>query len=161
MQITANKVVTIDYTLTDEQGQIIDSSQGRDPLAYLHGFNNIIPGLEDALEGRKSGDSLNVVVAPADAYGERNEALVQKVSRALFEDANGLEVGMRFQSISEQGVHLVTVVEVTDDTVTVDANHPLAGLTLNFDVTVVDVRDATDEELEHGHVHGPGGHHHD
>lgn len=161
MHITANKVVTIDYTLTDEQGQIIDSSQGRDPLAYLHGFNNIIPGLEDALEGRKSGDSLNVVVAPGEAYGERDDALVQSVSRSLFEDADGLEVGMRFQSVSEQGVHLVTVVDVTDDTVTVDANHPLAGLTLNFDVTVVDVRDATDEELEHGHVHGPGGHHHD
>ncbi|MFA5530036.1 MAG: peptidylprolyl isomerase [Thiohalomonadaceae bacterium] len=161
MQITANKVVTIDYTLTDEQGQVIDSSQGRDPLAYLHGFNNIIPGLESALEGRSSGDSLNVVVAPGEAYGERDDALVQSVSRELFEDAEQLEVGMRFQSVSEQGVRLVTVVEVADDSVTVDSNHPLAGLTLNFDVTVVDVREASQEELEHGHVHGPEGHHHD
>lgn len=161
MQITANKVVTIDYTLTDEQGQVIDSSQGRDPLAYLHGFNNIIPGLEGALEGRSSGDSMNVVVAPGEAYGERDDALVQSVSRELFEDAEQLEVGMRFQSVSEQGVRLVTVVEVADDSVTVDANHPLAGVTLNFDVTVVDVREATQEELEHGHVHGPEGHHHD
>lgn len=161
MQITANKVVTIDYTLTDEQGQVIDSSQGRDPLAYLHGFNNIIPGLESALEGRSSGDSMNVVVAPGEAYGERDDALVQSVSRELFEDAEQLEVGMRFQSVSEQGVRLVTVVEVADDSVTVDANHPLAGVTLNFDVTVVDVREATQEELEHGHVHGPEGHHHD
>jgi FKBP-type peptidyl-prolyl cis-trans isomerase SlyD len=161
MQITAKKVVTIDYTLTDEQGQVIDSSKGRDPLAYLHGFSNIIPGLETALEGRKSGDSLNVVVAPTEAYGDRDDGLIQSVSRDLFEDANELEVGMRFQSVSEQGVRLVTVVDVADDAVTVDANHPLAGVTLNFDVTVVDVRDATQEELEHGHVHGPEGHHHD
>ncbi|MCK9532402.1 MAG: peptidylprolyl isomerase [Gammaproteobacteria bacterium] len=161
MQITAKKVVTIDYTLTDEQGQVIDSSQGRDPLAYLHGFSNIIPGLESALEGRTSGDALNVKVAPTEAYGERDDALIQSVSRDLFEDANELEVGMRFQSVSEDGVRLVTVVDVTDDTVTVDANHPLAGVTLTFDVTVVDVRDANDEELEHGHVHGPEGHHHD
>ncbi len=161
MQITAKKVVTIDYTLTDEQGQVIDSSQGRDPLAYLHGFSNIIPGLESALEGRTSGDALNVQVAPNEAYGERDDALIQSVSRDLFEDANELEVGMRFQSVSEEGVRLVTVVDVTDDTVTVDANHPLAGVTLNFDVTVVGVRDASDEELEHGHVHGPEGHNHD
>lgn len=160
MQITAKKVVTIDYTLTDEQGQVIDSSQGSDPLVYLHGFSNIIPGLESALEGRKSGDALNVKVSPGEAYGERDDAMIQSVPRDLFEDAGELEVGMRFQSVSEEGVRLVTVVDVTDDTVTVDANHPLAGVTLTFDVTVVGVRDASAEELEHGHVHGPEGHHH-
>jgi FKBP-type peptidyl-prolyl cis-trans isomerase SlyD len=161
MLITANKVVTIDYTLTDARGQVIDSSNGRDPLAYLHGNQNIIPGLENALEGKKKGDSLNVSVAPAEGYGEREEGLIQSVPRNLFENSEELEVGMQFQSMSEEGVRLVTVVDVANDMVTVDANHPLAGETLNFAVTVMDVRDASEEELHHGHVHGPHGHDHD
>lgn len=161
MLVTANKVVTIDYTLTDARGQVIDSSNGRDPLAYLHGNQNIIPGLENALEGKRKGDSLNVRVAPAEGYGEREEGLIQSVPRNLFENSEELEVGMQFQSMSEEGVRLVTVVGVSNDTVTVDANHPLAGETLNFDVTITDVRDASEEELQHGHVHGPHGHHHD
>jgi FKBP-type peptidyl-prolyl cis-trans isomerase SlyD len=161
MLISANKVVTIDYTLTDARGQVIDSSSGRDPLAYLHGCRNIIPGLENALEGKQKGDSLNVSVAPAEGYGEREEGLIQSVPRNLFENSEELEVGMQFQSMSEEGVRLVTVIEVAADTVTVDANHPLAGETLNFAVTVTDVRDASDEEMEHGHVHGAHGHDHD
>jgi FKBP-type peptidyl-prolyl cis-trans isomerase SlyD len=160
MQIAANKVVTINYTLTDDQGQVIDSSEGREPLAYLQGASNIIPGLEKALEGKSTGDSLKVSVAPNEGYGERSDELVQEVPRNLFENADSIEPGMQFQAQSEAGPQLVTVVGVGDESVTIDANHPLAGTTLNFDVEVVDVRDATAEEAEHGHVHGPEGHEH-
>jgi FKBP-type peptidyl-prolyl cis-trans isomerase SlyD len=161
MLISANKVVSIDYTLTDARGQVIDSSNGREPLAYLHGNNNIIPGLEKALEGKQKGDSLNVSIAPAEGYGEREEGLIQSVPRHLFENPEQLEVGMQFHSVSEEGMRVVTVTGVAQETVTIDANHPLAGETLNFAVKVMDVRDASAEELEHGHVHGADGHHHD
>jgi FKBP-type peptidyl-prolyl cis-trans isomerase SlyD len=159
MQISKHKVVTMDYTLTDDQGTVIDSSQGRDPLAYIQGVGNIIPGLEQALEGKTSGEALSVTISPEDAYGERDETLLRAVPRNLF-DVDDLQVGMQFQTQSEAGMEIVTIVGVTDDDVTIDANHPLAGVTLNFDVTVVDVRDATEDELSHGHVHGPGGHEH-
>ena len=162
MIIAANKVVRIDYTLTDDQSNVIDSSQGGEPLAYLHGARNIIPGLETALEGKKTGDQLNVRVAPADAYGERDDRLVQMVPREMFEDNTEITTGMQFHSADPEGnVTVVTVTNVSNDTVTVDANHPLAGVPLTFAVTVVDVRDATPEEVTHGHVHGPEGHHHD
>lgn len=161
MQISANKVVSIDYTLTNDQGQVLDSSSGRGPLAYLQGHHNIISGLENALEGLSAGDSVRVTIAPADAYGERDESLRQAVPRRMFEDAEQVTVGMQFHTVTEQGQQqIVTVTAVEVEHVTVDANHPLAGETLTFDVTVVDVRDATAEELDHGHVHGPGGHHH-
>ena len=160
MQITANKVVSIDYTLTNQQGEVIDSSSGREPLAYLQGHGNIIPGLESALEGKTAGEQLQVTIAPADGYGERDDALTQAVPRQMFENADEVQVGMQFQTMSEQGPHVVTVVAVDSDNVTVDANHPLAGETLNFDVTVVSVRDASDEEMDHGHVYGPEGHQH-
>lgn len=155
MQISANKVVAIDYTLTNNQGEVIDSSNGRGPLAYLQGHGNIIPGLETALEGKAVGESLQVTIAPADAYGERDDALTQAVPRQMFENADEIQIGMQFQTMSEHGPHVVTVVAVDAENVTVDANHPLAGETLNFDVTVVEVRDASAEELDHGHVHGP------
>jgi len=162
MLIGHNKVVRIDYTLTTDADEVIDSSEGGEPLAYLHGARNIIPGLETALEGRKAGDSLNVRIEPADAYGERDDRLVQMVPREMFEDSAEIQVGMQFHSADPEGnVTVVTVTHTTDDTVTVDANHPLAGVPLTFAVTVVEVRDATAEELEHGHVHGAGGHHHD
>ncbi len=162
MIISPNKVVRIDYTLTTDADEVIDSSEGGEPLAYLHGARNIIPGLETALEGRKAGDSLNVRIEPADAYGERDDRLVQMVPREMFEDSAEIQVGMQFHSADPEGnVTVVTVTHTTDDTVTVDANHPLAGVPLTFAVTVVEVRDATAEELEHGHVHGAGGHHHD
>lgn len=162
MLIARNKVVRIDYTLTDDQNNVIDSSTGGEPLAYLHGAGNIIPGLESALEGKKAGESLNVRVAPAEAYGERDDRLTQMVPREMFEDNHEIQVGMQFHSGDADGnVTVVTVVEVTTESVTVDANHPLAGVPLNFAVTVVDVRDATPEELSHGHVHGAGGHHHE
>lgn len=160
MQISANKVVSIDYTLTNSEGAVIDSSEGRGPLAYLQGHGNIIPGLENALEGKSVGDSLNVTIEPKDGYGERDDTLTQAVPRQMFENADEIQVGMQFQTMTEQGPHIVTVISVDDENVTVDANHPLAGETLNFDVSVVEIREATAEELEHGHVHGPEGHDH-
>ncbi|AGA32975.1 FKBP-type peptidyl-prolyl cis-trans isomerase SlyD [Thioalkalivibrio nitratireducens DSM 14787] len=160
MQISANKVVSIDYTLTNDQGQVLDTSEGREPMAYLQGHRNIISGLESALEGKSAGDRVQVTVAPEQAYGERNDALRQAVPRTMFEDADQVQVGMQFQTMTEQGAQVVTVTAVDAEHVTVDANHPLAGETLTFDVTIVDVREASEEELEHGHVHGPGGHQH-
>ncbi len=160
MQIAKHKVVTIDYTLTDDSGTIIDSSEGREPLAYIQGMNNIIPGLEAALEGKVAGDQLNVAIPPDQAYGERNDSLRQEVPKDRFDGAEDLEVGMQFHAQTEAGPLVVTVVGIEGDTVTVDGNHPLAGMTLTFDVKVVEVREASSEELDHGHVHGPGGHHH-
>ncbi len=159
MEISKHKVVTMDYTLTDEKGNTIDTSQGREPLAYIHGVGGIIPGLEAALEGRNPGEQLQVKIAPEDGYGDRDESLLQVVPRDRF-DAEDVNVGMQFHAQGEQGVSVVTVVAVDDENVTVDANHPLAGVTLNFDVEVKEVREATEEELSHGHVHGPGGHEH-
>jgi len=160
MQVAKDKVVSIDYTLTDDEGTVLDSSEGRAPLAYLHGAGNIIPGLEKALEGKRAGEKLTVRVAAAEAYGERDDALTQQVPREMFMGVDELEVGMRFQAQTNQGVQIVTITEISGDVVTVDGNHPLAGKPLNFAVSVVDVRDATGEELAHGHVHGEGGHEH-
>ena len=161
MQIAQDKVVLIHYTLTDDAGKVLDSSSGGDPLAYLHGQGNIIPGLEKALEGKQAGDKLNVRVEPAEGYGVRDDSLVQQVPRRAFGSVSKVEPGMQFHAQSAQGqMRVVTVTHVKGDMVTVDANHPLAGEVLVFDVEVAEVRDATGEELEHGHVHGPGGHHH-
>jgi FKBP-type peptidyl-prolyl cis-trans isomerase SlyD len=159
MQIASQKVITIDYTLRDEAGELLDSSVDDGPLSYLHGSGNIIPGLESALEGKSEGDSLKVVVAPENAYGERDESLVQTVPRDRFPDGD-IEVGMRFRAQANGGPRVLTVVAVNDSDVTIDANHPLAGRTLSFDVTVRNVRDASAEELAHGHVHGDDDHHH-
>ena len=160
MQVAKNKVVSINYTLTDDAHNVIDSSDGDEPLTYLHGSNNIIPGLENALTGKSVGDKLKVTVVPEEAYGERVEDMVQVVPRDRFEPDAELEVGMQFQTPTDDSVSVVTITKVDADSVTVDANHPLAGLTLLFSVEVVDVRDASAEELSHGHVHGAGGHHH-
>jgi FKBP-type peptidyl-prolyl cis-trans isomerase SlyD len=160
MQIGKDKVVSIDYTLTGVDGNVIDSSQGQEPLAYLHGAGNIIPGLERALEGKSPGDEVNATIAPEDGYGQKNPSLVQPVARAQFPGVNEIKLGQQFQAQTNHGPRVVTVVGITDDTVTVDANHPLAGETLKFDVKVVNVRDATAEEIDHGHPHEPGGHHH-
>jgi len=159
MQIANNKVVTIDYTLTDGEGTVIDSSSGGEPLAYIQGIGNIIPGLEAALEGRNPGDSLQVSIPPEKGYGERNDDALKTFPRDAFSDVPDLEVGMQFVAQTEDSRQMFTVVSVEDDQVVADGNHPLAGLTLNFDVTVKDVRDATEEELEHGHAHGAHGHH--
>lgn len=160
MQIANDVVASIEYTLTDDKGNVIDSSVGGEPLAYLHGAGNIIPGLESALEGKKVGDSFKVSVAPAEGYGEKDEGLLQVVPRSMFRGVDQVEVGMQFHAQTDYGMQVITVAKVEGDNVTVDGNHPLAGQNLNFDVKVVEVRAATAEELEHGHVHGPGGHHH-
>lgn len=160
MQIARNKVVTIHYTLRDEQGAVIDSSSGRGPLAYLHGKGNIVPGLERALDGRGAGDKLDVTVAPEQGYGVRDERLVEIVPRSRFPAGTELAPGMRLRTSGARGVRIVSVVKVERDFVTLDGNHPLAGRTLHFSVEVAEVRRATHEEVSHGHVHGPGGHHH-
>lgn len=161
MKIAPNKVATLHYTLKDDKGALIESSVGSEPLAYIHGVGNLIPGLEEKLEGKQAGDKLSVVVKPEDAYGERDEELIEEVEKAEFDEGEELEVGKEFQYDDEDGnVFHVRVVKIEGDMVTVDGNHPLAGQTLAFDVEVVGVRDASAEELEHGHVHGEGGHHH-
>jgi FKBP-type peptidyl-prolyl cis-trans isomerase SlyD len=160
MQIAKQKVVTIEYTLTDEQGEVLDTSEGQEPLVYIQGMGSIIPGLETALEGKAAGDALRVTVAPEHGYGKRDEELVMVMPRDRFPPGSEIEKGMRFQAQSAGGSHVVTVVTVDDKNVTIDANHPLAGVTLAFDVKIVEVRDATADELKHGHVHGQGGHDH-
>src|SRR5947209_4903421 len=152
MQIAKDKVVSIDYTLTGPEGAVIDTSKGREPLAYLHGAGNIIPGLESELEGRSAGEEVKVTVPPEKGYGVRNEELVQSVPRDRFRGVPEIQPGMQFQAQTPQGPRLVTVVGADQSTVKVDANHPLAGVPLTFDVKVVDVRDASPEELTHGHV---------
>ena len=160
MQIGDQKVVTIHYTLTDNEGTVIDKSEDGS-FAYLHGANNIIPGLENALVGKIAGDELTVSVAPEDGYGSRDDAMLQQVPKTMFEDTSQIAVGSQFHAQGPNGEMLVvTVREVGDEHVVVDGNHPLAGVDLNFDVKVVEVRDASDEEIEHGHAHGNGGHHH-
>jgi FKBP-type peptidyl-prolyl cis-trans isomerase SlyD len=160
MQIAQNSVVAIAYTLTDDQGTVIDTSAGGEPLVYLHGAGNIIPGLESALVGKAVGDKLNVVVAPADGYGEYNPQMVQAVPRQMFQGVDNIEVGMQFQAQTDHGIQVVTVAAVEPDEITIDGNHPLAGVQLTFDVEVMSIRAATEEEVSHGHVHGPDGHHH-
>ena len=160
MQIAVNCVAYIHYTLKDDKGAVIDSSSGGEPLAYLHGAGNIVAGLEKALEGKQAGEKLSVKVAPSEGYGLRDEALVQQVPRRSFQGVRDLKAGMQFHAQTAQGPVAVTVTKVQGDMITVDGNHALAGVTLHFDVEVTKVREATAEELMHGHVHGPGGHHH-
>ena len=160
MQIATNTVVLIHYTLTDTAGKVLESSSGGEPLAYLHGAGNIIPGLEKALEGKTTGDKLSVEVPPEQGYGVRDEALVQQVPRRAFQGVRDIKPGMQFHTQGGGGPMQVTVTAVQGDMVTIDGNHALAGQTLKFDVEIAKVREATAEELMHGHVHGPGGHHH-
>src|SRR5690606_15568016 len=135
-----------------------DSSQGHEPLAYLHGAGNIIPGLEKALLGKQTGDKLQVTVAPAEGYGEHDPQLIQQVPRRAFQGIKDVKPGMSFEAQGAGGAPMrVVVTHVAGDMVTVDGNHPLAGETLNFDVEITEVRAATAEEMSHGHVHGAGG----
>lgn len=158
--IANDTVVQFNYTLTNDKGEILDQSRD-EPLAYLHGHHNIIPGLEAQMTGKNVGDRFTATIAPADAYGEYLAEAVQEVPRANFQGVDKIEAGMQFQSQTDDGhIMLVTVKDVTDDTVVVDGNHPLAGVTLTFDVEIIDVRAATDDEIAHGHAHGVGGHHH-
>ena len=159
--IKQNSVVTMHYELKDAQGEILDSSEGQDPLTYLHGAGNIIVGLEEQLVGKAAGDNVSAVVSPEKGYGEPVDALIQVVPKEAFgAEVDNIEVGMRFQAETEQGPVPVVVTAVDDANVTVDGNHPLAGQELHFNVTISDVRDASQEEIDHGHVHGPGGHEH-
>ena len=154
MNIDGKCVVSIHYTLTNDKGEKLDSSSDGAPFTYLHGASNIVPGLERALDGKKSGDTVDVVLEPKDAYGDVNPELVQQVPRTAFEDSTDIKPGMQFQAQSPEGkVRLITVTEVGDSEVTVDGNHPLAGQVLHFAVSIEDVRAATDEEIDHGHAH--------
>jgi FKBP-type peptidyl-prolyl cis-trans isomerase SlyD len=160
LSAAANRVVTIHYTLTLAQGQVVDQS-GDEPLIYLHGHENIVPGLESQLEGKAAGDKLKAVVTPADGYGEKLPNALRKVPKSALPEDEPIEVGMQFVMQDKQGdLAAMWVTKVEPDSVTFDLNHPLAGETLTFDVEVLDVRDATAVELDHGHVHGPGDHHH-
>lgn len=156
MIVSKDSVVSIHYTLRDNDGNILDSSTGREPLNYIHGRGNLIIGMEEGIEGKSNGDQFNLKISPEKGYGLKNEQLVQKVPIKSFGDQK-VEAGMQFNT---QNGQVVTVTEVDKESVTVDANHPLAGVALNFEVEVVSVREATQEEIDHGHVHGPGGHHH-
>lgn len=159
MKITENCVVSFDYTLTDDAGEVIDSSSGGEPLAYLHGHKHIVQGLEKAMQNREVGDAFEISVPPDEGYGEHHERLIQQVPRSVFGDNQDLQVGMRFQANSDAGPMMVVVTAVGDETVTVDGNHALAGQTLHFAIEVKEVREATAQELEHRHVH-VGGHDH-
>jgi FKBP-type peptidyl-prolyl cis-trans isomerase SlyD len=147
-------VVSMHYKLTDNEGNVLDSSEGSEPLTYLHGAGNIIPGLEKALVGKVEGDTQQVTVEPAEAYGEVMPELMQTVDKAAFQGVDSVEVGMSFEAQTSDGsVQHIVVTKVDGNQVTVDANHPLAGVVLNFDVEIVSVREASKEEIAHGHVH--------
>ena len=162
MTIAQHKVVSIHYKVSDTaSSEVIDSTEDGDPMTYLHGAQNIIPGLEQALEGKQVGDEIEVTVAPADGYGEYSEDRVQQVPIEAFAEMEKVEPGMMVTAETEGGAVNLVITEVSETTVTVDANHPLAGKSLSFEVTVESVRDANEEEIAHGHVHGPGGHHHE
>ena len=157
MPIEDRKVVSFHYTLTDETGTQLETSRERDPMAYLHGYRNIIPGLENAMAGKEAGDTFEVTIPPLEAYGERNPDSVQRISAKHFSNIRQLSPGQMVSLKTKQGPIQAVIVKIGRFNVDVDANHPLAGKTLTFDVEVIDVRDATQEEVDHGHVHGPGG----
>ena len=154
MKICDHAAVAIHYTLTNAEGEVLDSSEGQDPLTYLHGTGGVIPGLEGALLNKSAGDQFTAVIEPDDAYGAVDPSLVQVVPRSAFAGVESIEAGMRFTASDEQGQQQsVAIAAVNGDEITVDGNHPLAGETLHFEVEVVSVRAATEEEISHGHVH--------
>jgi FKBP-type peptidyl-prolyl cis-trans isomerase SlyD len=158
MKIENNKAVTLNYTLKDDKDEMLDQSNNAS-FIYLHGFQNIIPGLESALTGRTKEDKFDLVIKPEDAYGEYNPKITQVVDRSMFDsgESGELQVGMQFQSQSEDGaMMIITISEINGDDITIDGNHPLAGITLHYNVHVVDVRDATEDEMSHGHIHAHG-----
>jgi FKBP-type peptidyl-prolyl cis-trans isomerase SlyD len=159
MQVADNMAVSIHYTLTNDDGEVLDSSIGDEALVYLHGGGNIISGLEKALHGKVTGDKFNVRIDAEDAYGEFMDEMVQVISREMFEGIDNIEVGMQFHADVSSGTGVVTVVNIEGDDITIDGNHPLAGLALTFDVEVIDVRAASQEEMAHGHIHGADCHH--
>jgi FKBP-type peptidyl-prolyl cis-trans isomerase SlyD len=160
MQIADRTVASFNYTLTNDAGEVLDSSTGREPLTYLHGGGNIVAGLEKAMTGKKTGDKFNVDVSPEEGYGVHNPGLVQVVPRDAFRGVNDLQPGMQFRAESDNGPMSVVITAIEGDKVTVDGNHPLAGAALHFAIEITEVREASVEEVLHGHVHGAGGHHH-
>jgi len=159
MQVADNTAVSIHYTLTNDEGEVLDSSIGDEALVFLQGSGNIISGLEKAMVGKVAGEKFNVRIAAEEAYGELMEDMIQVISRDMFEGVDDIEVGMQFHADVSFGTGVVTVVSIDDENVTIDGNHPLAGVALTFDVEVIDVRSATEEEAIHGHIHGAGCHH--
>ena len=159
MKIEANKVASLTYTLKNDDGDLLDQADAQSPFLYLHGAGGIIKGLETALADKKVNDSFNLIVAPEDAYGERDEKLTESVPRDMFEGISdeNMVAGAQFHAQTAQGTQVITIASVEGDTVHIDANHPLAGETLHFEVAVLDIRDATEEEIAHGHPHAPGG----
>ncbi|EGG95175.1 FKBP-type peptidyl-prolyl cis-trans isomerase SlyD [gamma proteobacterium IMCC1989] len=157
MQISKDLVASIHYTLKNADGEVLDTSEGQEPLHYVHGAQNIVPGLEKELEGKTTGDKLSVAVEPIDGYGEYNAELIQELPKDMFAGVDTIEVGMEFQAQTpEGGMQIIEVKSIDGDKITVDGNHPMAGQTLHFDVEITDVREATKDELEHGHVHSEG-----
>ncbi len=159
MQISNDLVGSIHYTLKNDQGEVLDSSEGQEPLEYLHGKGNIVIGLENALTGKSIGDKLSIVVNPEEGYGEYDANLVQELSKDMFSGVETIEVGMEFHAQTQDGMQIIEVKKVEGDTITVDGNHPMAGQSLHFDIEVVAIREASADELEHGHVHGPDSEH--
>ena len=161
MALQEKKVIIFNYTLKDENGEMLDSTEKGGPFSFVTGNQQVLPGLEDALSRMIIGSKKNIKLAAADAYGEYDEGAVQKVKRNLFPEEAELEIGTSYFAHSPEGQHLQFIItEIEDDVITANFNHPLAGKDLEFDVELLDVRDATSEEMQHGHVHGPGGHHH-
>ncbi len=160
VKVVKNSVVTINYTLTNNNGEVLDSSKANGPLAYLHGHDNIIPGLEKEMEGKTKGDKFKTTILPKDGYGDIRSDMVQNVPKSQFEEGEKLEIGMQFQVQAGEETLIVAIKEINDDTVTLDGNHPLAGQTLHFEVEINEIREATKDELEHGHIHGESCHHH-
>ena len=158
--IEKDKVVQFHYVLTDDSGVQIEDSRHGEPMAYLHGHDNIIPGLEKALAGHQAGDQFSATIPPAEGYGEREEGMTQRISAKYLKHAGKLRPGMAVTVNTDNGPRAVTIIKVGLKTVDVDGNHPLAGKTLTFAIEITDIRDATEEEISHGHAHGPGGHHH-
>ncbi len=161
MKVAKNTVVSIAYTLKNADGDVLDTADAQSPLPYLHGHGNLIVGMENALEGRDTGETFSVVIPPEEAYGTFDDDLVWEIDKDQFADVGDFEIGTQLVMEMEDQQILVSVVEIRDDVVIVDGNHELADETLYFEITVVDVRDATAEEIDHGHVHGEGGHEHD
>lgn len=160
MEIGKDTVVSIHYTLTDDDKKVLDSSEGREPLAYIHGYGYLIAGLESQLDGKSAGTKLDALVTPEEGYGLRDDTLVHKVPKANFKGDGDLTAGMQVKVESNNGPKVAVVQSVIDEEVILDLNHPLSGMNLHFAVEIVSIREATKEELEHGHVHGPGGHQH-
>jgi FKBP-type peptidyl-prolyl cis-trans isomerase SlyD len=163
MKISENKVVVLHYAVSDSEDSLIDSSYDHSPLSIIQGSGYLIPGLEDALIDHVVGDKFEVEVSAENAYGDRHDEFVQTVPKSMFESVEDLAVGSQLRATTDDGEQTVIVIDVTDDEITVDGNHPLAGIDLKFEVDILEVRDATEDELKHGHVHGEGGcgHSHD